>query len=115
VHAHSLSLYLLSERADILYSPYFYSTPECTLYYLELYFPCAIHRPENEVKDDTSCCTLIKNKNLIFLIYNEIQNGAVVKSYMANTLLIYGEIFAHFLIYWEALPHTVYDFATAPL
>jgi hypothetical protein len=27
------------------------------------------------------------------------------KSYMTNCLLIYGEIFAHFLIYWEALPH----------
>jgi hypothetical protein len=24
---------------------------------------------------------------------------------MTNGLLIYGEIFAHFLIYWEALPH----------
>jgi hypothetical protein len=32
--------------------------------------------------------------------YNkEIQNGAVAKSYMTNGLLIYGEIFAHFLIY----------------
>jgi hypothetical protein len=31
---------------------------------------------------------------------------------MANGLLIYGEIFSHFLIYKEALPH---DFATAPL
>ncbi len=62
-------------------------------------FSMCLHLPENEVKDDTSCSTLIKNKNLIFLIYNEIQNGAVVKSYMANGLLIYGEIFAHFLIY----------------
>jgi hypothetical protein len=37
-----------------------------------------------------------------FLIYKEIQNGAVAKSYMTNGLLIYGdfgEIFAHFLIY----------------
>jgi hypothetical protein len=31
----------------------------------------------------------------------EIQNGAVAKSYMTNGLLI----FAHFLIYKEALPH----------
>jgi hypothetical protein len=30
---------------------------------------------------------------------------------MTNGLLIYGEIFAHFLIYKEALHHTVYDFA----
>jgi hypothetical protein len=27
------------------------------------------------------------------------QGGAVAKSYMTNGLLIYGEIFAHFLIY----------------
>jgi len=48
---------------------------------------------------------LIKKKNQIFLIYKEIQNGAVAKSYMTNGLLIFGEIFAHFLIYQEALPH----------
>jgi hypothetical protein len=40
-----------------------------------------------------------KKENLIFLIYREIQNGAVAKSYMTNGLLIYWEIFAHFLIY----------------
>jgi hypothetical protein len=40
-----------------------------------------------------------KKENKIFLIYKEIQNGAVVKSYMTNGFLIYGEIFAHFLIY----------------
>jgi hypothetical protein len=28
----------------------------------------------------------------------EIQSGAVAKSYMTNGLLIYGEIFSHFLI-----------------
>ncbi len=28
-----------------------------------------------------------------------------LQSYMTNGLLIYGEIFAHFLIYQEALPH----------
>jgi hypothetical protein len=40
-----------------------------------------------------------KKENQIFLIYEEIQNGAVAMSYMTNDLLIYGEIFAHFLIY----------------
>jgi hypothetical protein len=42
-----------------------------------------------------------KKENQIFLIlvYKEIQNGSVAKSYMTNGLLIYGEIFAHFLIY----------------
>jgi hypothetical protein len=40
-----------------------------------------------------------KKEYQIFLIYKEIQSGAVAKSYMTNGLLIYGEIFSHFLIY----------------
>ncbi len=40
-----------------------------------------------------------KKENQIFLIYKEIQNGAVAKSYMTNGLLIYREIFSYFLIY----------------
>jgi hypothetical protein len=40
-----------------------------------------------------------KKENRIFLINKEIQNGAVAMSNMNNGLLIYGEIFAHFLIY----------------
>jgi hypothetical protein len=40
-----------------------------------------------------------KKENVIFLIYKEIQNGAVAKSFMTNVLLIYGGKFAHFLIY----------------
>ena len=43
--------------------------------------------------------TQIKKENPIFLIYEEIQNGAVAKSYMPNGLLICGEIFSHFLTY----------------
>jgi hypothetical protein len=39
-----------------------------------------------------------KKEKKIFLIYQEIQNGAVAKSYMTNGLLIYGELLAHFLI-----------------
>jgi hypothetical protein len=38
--------------------------------------------------------TLVKKKIKFSLIYKEIQSGAV-----ANGFLIYGEIFAHFLIY----------------
>jgi hypothetical protein len=45
-----------------------------------------------------------KKENLIFLIYKEIQNGAVAKSYMTNGLLIYGEIFEHFPIYYMYSP-----------
>jgi hypothetical protein len=40
-----------------------------------------------------------KKENQIFLIYKEIQNGAVAKSYVTNGLPIFGELFAHFLIY----------------
>jgi hypothetical protein len=40
-----------------------------------------------------------KKEKQTFLIYKELQNGAVAKSYMTNGLLIYGEIFTHFLIY----------------
>ncbi len=46
-----------------------------------------------------------KKEKQIFLIYKEIQNGSVAKSYMTNGLIIYGDIFSHFLIYYEVLPH----------
>jgi hypothetical protein len=46
-----------------------------------------------------------KKESKLFLIYKEIQNGAVAKSYVNNGLIIYGKIFAHFLINFEALPH----------
>jgi hypothetical protein len=52
-----------------------------------------------------------KKENTIFLIYKEIQNGSVAKSYVSNGLLIYREIFAHFL----RKPFLLYDCATAPL
>ncbi len=58
---------------------------------------------------------LIKKENKVFHIYKEIKNGAVVKSCMTNGLLIYGEIFAHFLIPYIRNPFLIYDFATAPL
>ncbi len=44
-----------------------------------------------------------KKEENILLIYKEIQKGAVAKSYMTNGLLIYGAIFVHFLIYYEAI------------
>jgi hypothetical protein len=56
-----------------------------------------------------------KKENQIFLIFKEIQNGAVAKSYMTNSPLIYGEIFAHFLIYCIRKHFLIYNFATAPL
>jgi hypothetical protein len=60
-------------------------------------------------KDDRLCTD--KKDNKIFLIYKEIQNGEVAKT---NGPLIYGEIFAHFHIYFRKL-FLIYDFATAPL
>jgi hypothetical protein len=61
-----------------------------------------------------------KKENQVFLIYREIQNGAVAKSDMTNGLLIYGEIFAHFYEFlrissYIRKPFLIYDFATAPL
>jgi hypothetical protein len=48
---------------------------------------------------------LIKENQIFLTLSYIIQNGAVAKSYMANGLLIYGEIFGHFFIFKEALPH----------
>jgi hypothetical protein len=52
-------------------------------------------------------CTDIK-ENQIFLIYREIQSGAVAKSYMRRGFLIYEEIKKmrkYFPIYEEAVSH----------
>jgi hypothetical protein len=46
-----------------------------------------------------------KKENLIFLIYKEIQSGAVAKSYMRKGFLIYEGMFKYF---------PIYDFAIAP-
>jgi hypothetical protein len=40
-----------------------------------------------------------------FLIYKEIQSGAVAKSYMRKGFLIYEEMRKYFPIYEEALSH----------
>jgi hypothetical protein len=55
-----------------------------------------------------------RKENQIFLIYKEIQNGAVAKSYMTNSLLnhIWGNISASSYIRKLLLIH---DFATSPL
>jgi hypothetical protein len=46
-----------------------------------------------------------KKENLIFLIYKEIQSGAVTKSYMRKGFLIYEEMRKYFPIYEEAVGH----------
>jgi hypothetical protein len=52
-------------------------------------------------------CTLIKKEkeNQIFLIYKEIQSGAVAKSYMRKGYLFYEEMPKYFPIYEEAVSH----------
>ncbi len=44
-------------------------------------------------------------ENQIFLIYKEIQNGAVAKSYMSKDFLIYEEMRKYLTIYEEAVSH----------
>ena len=56
-----------------------------------------------------------KKESQIFLIYKEIQSGAVVKSYMRKGFLKYEEMRKYFPIYEEAVSQIQYDFATAPL
>jgi hypothetical protein len=46
-----------------------------------------------------------KKENLIFLIYKEIQSGAVAKSYMRKGFLIYEEMRKYFPIYEEVVSH----------
>ncbi len=46
-----------------------------------------------------------KKENQIFLIYKEIQSGAVAKSYMRKGFIIYVEIRKYFPIYGEAVSH----------
>jgi hypothetical protein len=46
-----------------------------------------------------------KKENQNFLIYKEIQSGAVAKSYMRKGFLIYEEMGKYFPIYEEAVSH----------
>jgi hypothetical protein len=46
-----------------------------------------------------------KKENKIFLIYKEIQMGAVARSYMRKGFLMYEELRRYFVIYEEAISH----------
>ncbi len=46
-----------------------------------------------------------KKENQIFLIFKEIQRGAVAKSYMRKGFLIYEEMRKYFPVYEEAVSH----------
>jgi hypothetical protein len=54
-----------------------------------------------------------KKENQIFLIYKEIQSGAVTKSYMRKGFLIHMRKCANISPYMR-MPLVIYDFATAP-
>jgi hypothetical protein len=54
-----------------------------------------------------------KKENKTFLIFKEIQKGAVAKSYMTNGLLMYVGKYLRFSPYIRK-PFLIYDFATAP-
>ncbi len=47
----------------------------------------------------------VKKENQVFLIYQEIQNGAVAKSYMRKGFLIYEEMRKYLTIYEEAVSY----------
>jgi hypothetical protein len=47
-----------------------------------------------------------KKENQIFLIFKEIQNGEVEKSYMREGFLIYEDMRKYLPIYEEAVSHT---------
>jgi hypothetical protein len=61
-----------------------------------------------------SYCT-DKKENKIFLIYREIQSGAVAKSYMRKGFLIYCMRKCANISPYMGRPLVIYDFATAPL
>jgi hypothetical protein len=53
-----------------------------------------------------------KKENKIFLIYREIQMGAVARSYMRKGLLIYEEMRKYLAV---RRPLVIYDFTAVPL
>jgi hypothetical protein len=56
-------------------------------------------------KEYVRVSALMKKDNLLFLIYTEIQSGAIAKSYMRKGFLIYEEMRKYFPIYEEAVSH----------
>jgi hypothetical protein len=64
----------------------------------------SVHWSTPTLIDDNSMYT-DKKENKIFLIYKEIQSGAVAKSYMRKCFLIYEEMRKYFPIYEEAVSY----------
>jgi hypothetical protein len=61
--------------------------------------------PENEAKLMSCKNFADKKENQIFLIYKEIQSGAVAKSYMRKGFVIDEDMRKYFPIYEEAVSH----------
>jgi hypothetical protein len=59
----------------------------------------------NRVSPENVCDYTDKKENKIFLIYEEIQSGAVAKSYMRKGFLIYEKIRKYFPVYEDAFSH----------
>ncbi len=57
-----------------------------------------------KTKKEERICT-DRKENEIFLIYKEIQMGAVAKSYMRKGFLIYEEMQKYLTIYKEGVSH----------
>jgi hypothetical protein len=51
--------------------------------------------------------TLIKKENQMFLIYKEIKNGAVAKSYMRKGFLIFEEMRKYLIIQYMRIEEAV--------
>jgi hypothetical protein len=68
----------------------------------QIYFP-NIEKSKSFVETFTRYTD--KKENHIFLIYREIQSGAVAKSYKRKGFLIYEEMRKYFPIYEEAVSH----------
>ncbi len=68
-------------------------------------FAAGVRQPTGHVPGHAAQVYTDKKENQIFLIYREIQSGAVAKSYMRKGFLIYKEMGKYFPINEEAVSH----------
>ncbi len=87
---------------------FFYGNKWCAIILDQerIYISLLFHLKQDEHTD--------KEENQIFLIYKEIQSGAVAKSYMRKGFLIQEEMRKYFPYMRTRRPLVIYDFATSP-
>jgi hypothetical protein len=85
------------QRPEVIYRDVFTDLPGPAYY-------TYIQWVRDREKPHLDGCTDKKEKK-IFLIYKEIQSGAVAKSFMKKGFLIYEERRTYFPIYEEAVSH----------